>query len=162
MRSFVELKAELDNNGLKSIPNISGYYLVWCPLNLSVQIREKTDAVLTFSKDGKEKDLLYPKILLEKKMELIEKIPDNNRYLFYIGKADRKSGGLRDRIIEFVRYGYGKCKTHRGGRAIWQIENNKDLLLEWIPCENSEAVEKKMLKEYKKKYTTYPLANWRS
>lgn len=58
------------------------------------------------------------------------------------------------------RYGYKEAENHRGGRAIWQIENSEELLLGYRSCENPEAKEREMLKEYYEKYGTFPVANW--
>jgi hypothetical protein len=51
--------------------------------------------------------------------------------------------------------------NHRGGRAIWQIENNKDLLIGYFLCNSPESKEKELLKIYKGQYGVLPLANWK-
>jgi hypothetical protein len=81
--------------------------------------------------------------------------------LLYIGKAKKSSGrGLRKRITEFVKYGYSMVNNHRGGRAIWQLDNNKELLIKVIECDNPKIVERNELIKYKEIYGEYPFANW--
>ena len=50
---------------------------------------------------------------------------------------------------------------HRGGRAIWQLKNNKKLLIEIEPCEKPREKERQFLIEYYEKYNSYPYANWK-
>lgn len=157
MKSFADLKIEFDARGsINSISNNNGCYIVYTPENFEVIIKRTTDAVSSYIKNGVTKNLIYPELKLNTKLNSI-----HNRTILYIGKAERGDGGLRKRITEFVRYGYGLCNNHRGGRAIWQIENNKALLLDYFECENAEIQEKQMLKEFKAKHGSYPFANWR-
>ena len=78
----------------------------------------------------------------------------------YIGKAGGAMNKLHNRIMQYVKHGYGEAKNHRGGRAIWQIDDNKNLLLGYYVCENPEAEEHRLLVEYFNKYGKLPLANW--
>lgn len=156
MKTFAELKKELDRKGLEEIPNKNGYYIVYKPEGFEIKIKESTDAIFSYIKNGKMKYLIYPKEKLINKLNRVQ-----NTEILYIGRAEREKGGLRGRITEFVKYGYGLCNNHRGGRAIWQIENNKALLLDYIVFEKAESKEKELLIDFKKKYSQYPFANWR-
>lgn len=78
----------------------------------------------------------------------------------YIGKANGR-GGLRQRVLQYVKYGWGTAVNHKGGRAIWQVKDYPLLLLEYEACENCEQREHELLAAYKKENGTYPLANWR-
>lgn len=74
--------------------------------------------------------------------------------------SNSKTGGLRRRITQFVRYGYKESNNHIGGRAIWQVENRKKLLIETILHVIMQKKLKK--KKYKREHGEYPFANWRS
>lgn len=78
----------------------------------------------------------------------------------YIGKAGGDVNRLKQRIRQLIRYGYGKVQNHRGGRAIWQIANNRHLLIRYIECNNPEITETKLLVKYQEKYGVLPVANW--
>lgn len=92
--------------------------------------------------------------------KLKDKYSKGDKFILYIGKAQRKKG-LRKRLKEYVEYGYGRSTSHRGGRAIWQIENNKQLGICWFKVDNSEIVENQLLKKYKELYGILPVANWK-
>ncbi|MDD5891692.1 MAG: hypothetical protein PUC72_04060, partial [Bacteroidales bacterium] len=79
----------------------------------------------------------------------------------YIGKANGKNG-LQQRLKQYVLYGYNKSKIHKGGRAIWQLENSKDFMVEYACVDNPEEIEKQLIIKYKEQNNgAYPLANWR-
>ena len=81
-----------------------------------------------------------------------------NQKILYIGKADGKKG-LRQRLKQYMNYGWDKATNHKGGRAIWQIEDAGLLLLAFEECEDAEVREKQLLADYKAKNGSYPLAN---
>lgn len=160
-KTFSELKKELDNDGLSSIPDINGYYTVFLPEAFEIRLKGDTEAINSYIKKGEKICLVYPLEKLINKLETVRRIQDKkDRKILYIGKAEGKRG-LQQRITEFVRYSYGLCENHRGGRALWQIENNKSLLLDFTICENAEKEEKRLLQNFKLRYHTYPFANWR-
>lgn len=163
--SFEELKNELDEKGkLLCVVNNEGIYKVYLPEKLKLQIREETDAINVLSKkNGKNTNLLYDVKMLEKKWNTIISGEFSGERLLYIGMASNsKTGGLRRRITQFVRYGYKESNNHIGGRAIWQLENSKKLLIEIITCNNAKEIEKEEIKKYKREHGEYPFANWRS
>ena len=82
-----------------------------------------------------------------------------NQEVLYIGKADGKKG-LRQRLKQYMNYGWNNATNHKGGRAIWQIEDAGLLLLAYEECE-ARAREKQLLADYKAENGSYPLANWR-
>jgi hypothetical protein len=138
-------------NGYTGVPLECGVYVVRIPDNFNVEILETTTAITEY----RGRNLLYNATMLRDKYAI-----SIDKNILYYGKANR-NGGLRARVKEFVRYGYGETSNHRGGRAIWQIRNNKQLLIEFIPCENAEAEEQRLLNEYRSYNNTFPLANWR-
>lgn len=139
--------SELIGNNCESIPTEPGVYRVLVPDGMTISFTEKV-----YNSHAS----LYPiETLLRKYGKCTE------REVLYIGKAEG-SGGLQQRLRQYMKYGQGKGKIHKGGRAIWQVENAGLLLLAYEPCENAENREKQLLQEYKKRNNnTYPLANWR-
>ncbi len=126
MKTFEELKHELDQNGYLDIENCSGIYKVYLPKDFEVEIKPDTDAI----EEYRGRSILYDVGKLEDKYSRISAINDEDKYLFYIGKADQSRGrGLRKRVTEFVKYGYGLCDNHRGGRAIWQLKTTNNYYL---------------------------------
>ncbi|BCK79386.1 hypothetical protein MM35RIKEN_15780 (plasmid) [Vescimonas fastidiosa] len=97
----------------------------------------------------------YPAAILEQKYGQC-----TGKTVLYIGKANGR-GGLRQRVLQYVKYGWGTAVNHKGGRAIWQVKDYPLLLLEYEVCENCEQREHELLADYKKENGTYPLANWR-
>lgn len=80
--------------------------------------------------------------------------------IVYIGKGDGKKG-LQQRLCEFMNFGLGKAVGHRGGRLIWHLQNNRQLLVRWLvtPDENPAVVEKRMIATFRHKMGGRPFAN---
>lgn len=78
----------------------------------------------------------------------------------YIGKASGKNG-LRGRIRQYLRCGFAGGRNHRGGRAIWQVEQQDALRLSWQTCPRADALEKRLLARYHEIFNCYPAANRR-
>jgi len=163
MKTIDELKQELDNRGrFDDINNVSGIYKIYLPKDFNCIIRAETDAITEYYRNGEEINLLYSEDKLNDKWLKSKNIIIDDMILLYVGKAEGSDGrGLNKRVKELVMYGYRLCDNHRGGRAIWQIENNKKLLIEIIECEDSQTIEKEILKTIKNDYSVYPFANWR-
>lgn len=83
-----------------------------------------------------------------------------DRRILYIGKANGRNG-LQQRLRQYMKYGWNEAANHKGGRAIWQIENFEMLLLDYEPCADCEQKEHELLHKYKEENGCYPLANWR-
>lgn len=128
------------------IPEVSGVYRVLRPEGMPIRFTEHT-----YNHSAK----IYPVEVLSHKYEGCK-----DQEILYIGKADGKKG-LRQRLKQYMNYGWDKATNHRGGRAIWQIEDAGFLLLAFEECEDAEAREKQLLADYKAKNGSYPLANWR-
>lgn len=142
---------QLYNIGFLCIPNKKGLYIVRKPKEINIVFSSNTTAIKEFN----GRSMLYSADMLLAKFERSDK------EILYIGKAGGNSNRLRQRISQFVKYGYCLVKNHRGGRAIWQIANNKTLLLGFMECNDPEKNEKELLKKYLLKYGVLPLANWR-
>lgn len=91
-------------------------------------------------------------------------VPDAE--LVYLGKTDNS---LRKRLRQYMRFGTGKDAPHRGGRYIWQIENNGELIVCWKALDGQRIdggeidpreYEKSLLQEFKKgHHGSLPFAN---
>jgi len=135
---------ELYETKCAAIPRENGLYFV-----------ETSDGELCFVPDAAEPGIpAYPVAELQQKWEA------GDHRCLYIGKAKRR-GGLRKRLWEYIRYGYGLGKNHRGGRAIWQVRDFEALTIRWEPVEDAEQMEHDLLRAYKNAYGCYPVANRR-
>lgn len=132
--------------GYDRIPEVSGVYWVLRPEGLTIRFTEHT-----YNHSAK----LYPVDTLFRKYKDCK-----DQEVLYIGKADGKKG-LRQRLKQYMNYGWDQATNHKGGRAIWQIEDAGLLLLAFEECENAAVREKQLLADYKAKSGSYPLANWR-
>lgn len=138
-------------NGFADIPTEKGIYIVKIPYGFNLKFLDSTTSFSHLN----SKSLLYDVPLLEEKyFRLIDKD------ILYIGKAACKKG-LQQRIRQYINYGYQKSKIHRGGRAIWQIKNCDQLIIEFSICDDCESQEKKLLSDYYIRNGSYPVANWR-
>lgn len=130
----------------KFVPETAGIYRVLLPEGMPVCFTAQV-----YNRSAS----LYPtEVLLNKYKKCVDK------EVLYIGKADGQKG-LRQRLKQYMNYGWNSATNHKGGRAIWQIEHPGLLLLDYEECEDARAREKRLLSEYKDKNDTYPLANWR-
>ena len=139
---------ELNSGALVHIPIASGIYKVYKPNNFEIKFRVDTDSPYA----------VYTVNELCEKWTTICKYPGYEDGLLYIGRAIN----LQKRIRQFVRTGYGKNAKHSGGKAIFQLENNKQLRIKIFECEDYKEREAKEIEAYKKHRTVYPLANWQS
>lgn len=140
---------ELRLGALKDIPRCGGIYKVYIPHNFVVKFRSDSDAPY-INKQLKEVDVL------QEKWNEICKNPGYEDGLIYIGK----STNLRRRLREFVRTGYGDAINHYGGSSIFQLENNKQLIIRIFECENCEEREAEEIDTYLSFRKVLPLANW--
>ena len=149
------LKNKTNIKNIVNVTNISeeeGIYIVTLNDNGKIKISNKTTAIESYIKNGKEVNLLYDKSTLEDKLKKCHK------QILYVGKGD----SLKTRIKCLVNYANKKCKNHRGGRALWQIEKWEDnLSICWCEVKNAISIEKKLLELHYKEFGTYPFANWR-
>lgn len=87
----------------------------------------------------------------------------DNTQVIYIGKAGGEGvkSTLKSRINEYLKFGQGKAIGHQGGRFIWQIENNQDLIVCWKTLKDDEPsdMEKDLIKDFIAQYGKLPFAN---
>lgn len=77
----------------------------------------------------------------------------------YIGQA---STNLKHRINSYVRFGQNKNSGHSGGRCIWHLRDSAQLIICWKTIVgDTEALEKKLIREFKATNKSYPFANRR-
>lgn len=142
-KSEYESINQLYENKSKSIPACHGQYMVLLPEHMTCIIKGTTDAITEY----KHKSMLYDK------ENLIKKFEKTDKRILYIGETNN----LHRRVNQLVKYAYGEVKNHRGGCALWQISNNKELLVSYQV--GNEPIKKQLLLEYKEKYGVLPLAN---
>lgn len=151
---------ELHNGAINEIPCTSGIYFVIMPDNFKLIIKAETDG---FKYTSKGKLSAFPIDKLKKKLFLYGSEERYNNKVLYIGKAK----DLHGRIEQYVgcRYNVHGLLPHDGGRAIWQLENNEQLMVRYHECkigEDCRELEHMLLCEYKDRYGAYPFANWKS
>lgn len=142
---------QLYNTNFSCIPDKKGIYIVKKSKEMKIQFSIDTTAIKEYS----NKSMIYNIGLLN------DKFNESDKEILYIGKAGGNKNKLKQRISQYVRYGYGEVNNHRGDRAIWQIADSKSLLLGFMECDNLEKNEKELLEEYESKYEVLPVANWR-
>lgn len=161
---YLKNKSLFSKTLISDIPKVNGIYIIGIDED-NIKFSENSTAIPNY----KGKNLLYKKYDLEYKFNKCK-----NKIL-YIGKAEAKEGGLKERITQLARYSQGKCNNHRGGKALWQIKEwEKYLYLYWCETQNALVAETKLLqlfssehpyidneKPYDKVKYSYPLANWR-
>lgn len=96
----------------------------------------------------------------------LEKLRSNwiqGAYIIYIGKAggENSKATLRSRFSQYMKFGQGEPIGHWGGRLIWQIKGNRNLLMCWksTPSEEPREVEKALIGEFRDNYGNMPFAN---
>jgi len=95
-----------------------------------------------------------------KKLE--EKWVDNTNVI-YIGQAGSGSSKatLHSRLKQYMRFGEGKPVGHWGGRLIWQLEDNRNLIICWktTPNDDPREIEKALIVDFNQYYKKLPFAN---
>jgi len=144
--------SELRNN-LAVLPKQKGVYIVINPLPGSKNFLTKGTGGHFKGKD--------PNVFVE---ELNAKWVMNSPVV-YIGQAGGGSSAatLQKRIKQYLDFGNGKAIGHYGGRFIWQISHNKDLIIAWktLDNENPSVVETELLTSFRRHYNALPFANLR-
>lgn len=128
------------------IPDVPGVYWVLAPEGLPIRFEASAPNLAA---------PLYPVDVLTPKYA-----DCSDKQILYIGKAGGKKG-LRQRLRQYMKYGWNKAANHKGGRAIWQIQNFGMLLLTYEPCSDCVRREHQLLHDYRTRNGHYPLANWR-
>ncbi len=87
----------------------------------------------------------------------------DNSLVVYIGQAggNGSSATLKSRIKQYLQFGKGKPVGHYGGRYIWQLKNNSELIVAWksLNTENPSAVEQELFRDFLNYYGRLPFAN---
>lgn len=137
---------ELYYSNCFAIPDKPGIYFILAPKDMEIQF-------LPTARNSHAP--FYGVNILQEKYALCK-----DREILYIGKASGQKG-LKQRLRQYMRYGWNEAVNHKGGRAIWQIEGAENLLLSYEICQDADAKEHALLAAYKRDNDSYPLANWR-
>lgn len=80
--------------------------------------------------------------------------------IVYIGKATGLRG-LRQRIGQLIRFGYGKPVAHRGGRLLWHLSDVSQLRVYWSTCSRlrADAWETALIQQFRCVHGVRPFAN---
>jgi len=133
------------------IPKLKGVYLV---LNPSYKNTKFINPGVGGFFKGKD-----PNVSIS---ELRSNHVDNSRVV-YIGKAGSPTGNatLNSRLGQYLRFGQGRNVGHWGGRLIWQIKSNSELVFCWKPTPDNDPreVEKQLLESFIYQFNQRPFAN---
>lgn len=136
-------------DALKDIPDSPGVYKVIVPEQFGT-IDSKDFEQPTFAGGEEPLDL----DAVRKKYDGVK-----GTSVLYIGKASN----LRRRIRQFINYGNGNAKNHRGGRFIFAIKDWGNLELEIKVCKSKEKAaerESELINEFKDEHDQkLPFAN---
>lgn len=159
LRMFRHLKSQLFGTGVattletlyrfscQGVPDLPGVYWVLAPEGVPIQFEPTAPNRAAPH---------YPVDVLTRKYTSCR-----DKHILYIGKAGGKKG-LRQRLRQYMKYGWNEAVNHKGGRAIWQIQNAGMLLLAYEPCSDCVTREHRLLHDYQvANNDCYPLANWR-
>lgn len=148
-KGFIKIN-ELMKNGCANIPRQQGIYFV---LN-RFGGKELSDVNVGGHFKGRNPTISFP--------ELNRNWVDNTVVL-YIGKAGGFSSRatLYSRLKQYMRFGCGEPVGHWGGRLIWQLNNNRDLIICWmeLPEDEPREIEKSLIQEFTINYGMRPFAN---
>ena len=155
---------------LNEVPDKKGiYFVIYKDCN---QLEIDKDCFI-FKKENCPIEADRKRYSMKKLTEKLKKYNNESQRnnILYIGKAEPKKG-LKQRIEQYLQTGKDKHGNHNGGKAIWQIDNTDNLLVLCYITEDalnntkkhicSSMIESELLKQFKRNYGTYPLANWRS
>ena len=145
---------DLRGGALADVPEAEGVYVV-------VRTRKQAPVFRETSRGGwfKGQDPTVAVSTLERKWMADAEV-------VYIGKASvnaKGKRGLRTRLREYASYGAGKPIGHRGGRYIWQLEEDETLVVAWCESDVDSAAgsdEIKLVSTFRQRYDgRLPFAN---
>lgn len=139
---------------LTQIPDIRGVYMVVRKIGSQPQFRA--------TGSGGHYKGTDPNVPIEK----LRKNWVEETCVLYIGKAgdEHSQATLRSRLRQYLQFGAGKPRGHKGGRYIWQLWDAEDLLFCWkpLPSGNPPKEETALLAAFKGQYEgRLPFANLR-
>ncbi|UPL15688.1 GIY-YIG domain-containing protein [Microbacterium galbinum] len=120
-----------------SAPSVPGIYIVLRESELVPEITESTTSTAhaPFS------------------LELLRASWVDGASVVYIGKAEN----IRSRLLQYARRG----SNHGGGRSIWQLADQDELIVAWVPTpgESAGAVEIRYRAAFTREHGRWPFAN---
>ena len=148
-KGFLSVESLMEN-GCKTIPKEKGVYLV---------LNNKNKYSFMDKNVGGHFKGKNPTLSLD---VLVDNWVENSDIL-YIGKAggSASKANLQSRLKQYMRFGSGEAVGHWGGRLIWQIKNNRELLIAYKILDNVEPrlYEKSLISDFIDCYKKLPFAN---
>lgn len=145
---------DLMADNCETIPRQKGVYLVLNP-TLRKSFLSKSDG--GFFKRTAPRDPTVPITELEQNWV-------HGALVVYIGQAGggKSKSNLRKRLRAYVKFGMGEFATHWGGRYIWQLEHNRELVVCYKTLSDADPkkTESDLISNFKRKYNgKRPFAN---
>lgn len=107
---------EYKNSNYNGIPDECGIYTVKNSQNFEIEILEEPEIKLCNKSDFEQ--------------NFLNKCQNVSNVYLYIGKTDAKKG-IKNRLKKYIKYGYGKKVSHKGGYHLWFVKNNKKLYINY-------------------------------
>ena len=83
--------------------------------------------------------------------------------VLYIGQAGggTSDATLKKRLKQYMKFGNSQPIGHWGGRYIWQLKENRDLIICWkaLPNDDPREIEKEMIGSFENEFGKKPFAN---
>jgi len=138
---------ELSGSRTADVPMVPGVYIIYRPSTTQ-------PVFLPTSGAGRRRDPSQPTDVMARKWV-------DGAQVIYIGKAT----SLRKRIAQYRRFGAGTSDAHWGGRYIWQLDDQLELLVAWrvmAAGETPRAEETALIGRFMARYEgRMPFANLR-
>lgn len=154
LRIGFRLLGNIDRLKLEGIPNLegldkSGVYAVVSHQGYTPNFIDQNDA-------RRRGNVIHPWDIAK-----LEKKWVSGAEVLYIGKA---TNTLKERIRELVKHCRGRTSDtgpHKGGEILWQLKDYDRFEVLYLPTDNPQKTENKLLQDFKNVMKKLPFANRR-
>jgi len=145
---------ELMTSNCENIPRQKGVYLVLNP-TFKKSFLPKSDGGFFKRTDPRD-----PKVSISE----LEHNWVHDALVVYIGQSGggKSKSDLRKRLRTYMKFGQGEFATHWGGRYIWQLEHNRELVVCYKTLSDADPkeTESDLISSFKRKHNgKRPFAN---